>query len=39
MNAAMLNTGLLEVPGQLFDSSAAKDKLRRGPDFSVPAVN
>lgn len=33
--AAMLNTGLLEVPGQLFDSSAAKDKLRRGPDFSV----
>ena len=29
---AMLNSGLPEVPGRLFDSSAAKDTLRRGPD-------
>lgn len=35
--ATLFTNGLLQVPGQLFDSSAAKDKLRPGPDFSVSA--
>lgn len=33
--AALFNSGILALPGQLVDTPAAKDKVRRGPDFSM----
>ncbi|MFF4749441.1 hypothetical protein ACWD5R_21475 [Streptomyces sp. NPDC002514] len=33
--ATLVTNGLLTVPGQLFNSEDAKDRLRQGPDFSV----